>query len=117
MRAYVVNYTGHNLEAVHVLYPGLELVTLSEGNVAVFNTDRVVWDFRQKLLDSQPDDMLLLTGSIVLNVIACMIFVEQHAQVNLLLWHAKKETYVPRVITKAGLLGELSPQGARSEAL
>jgi hypothetical protein len=98
MKAYIVNYTGHNFDGIYKLYPTAEIVTLSEGNVGIFNTHRLVYDFKLKMVDSGPEDVVVLTGSIILNIIASLVMFERHGHVNVLIWHAKRQEYVPRSI-------------------
>jgi hypothetical protein len=103
MKAYIVNYTGHNVDSLYKLHADAEPVILTEGNVPIFNTHRVLYDIKLKMMDSQEDDVLVLTGSIILNVLAASILMVKHGRVNMLIWHAKKECYMPRTIRKEDL--------------
>ena len=99
-RVYVVNNAGHDIRPVHDVVEDAEIVALSEGNVNIFNTDRVIREFKTRMLGSAPEDFLLLSGSIAINLVAFGIAMERHGVVNLLIWHAKDGRYVPRTISK-----------------
>ena len=99
-KVFVVNQAGHDISPVRAVVPDAEIVCLSEGNVNVFNTDRVIRDFGVRLVGSGSDDYLLLSGSIAINLLAFAILFERHGQVNALLWHARENRYVPRTIRK-----------------
>jgi len=99
-RVYVVNQCGHNIKPVLDVVPDAEVIYLSEGNVNIFNTDRVIKEFGLRLADSGPDDYLLLSGSIAINLVAFGIMMERNQSVTLLLWQAREGRYVPRTIVK-----------------
>lgn len=103
--AYVVNYTGHDLSALRKIDPNIQVVHLSEGNVNVFNVDRCLHDFGLKTMEATEDDFIVLSGAITLNILATLQFIERFGKANILIYHAKRETYVPRTITKEGLSG------------
>jgi len=102
-RIFVVNQSGHDITPVHEVVEDATVVYLSEGSVNIFNMDRVIRDFGLRMHSSSPDDYLLLSGSIAINLVAFGILLEKHGKVNLLLWHAREGRYVPRVIDKEGL--------------
>ena len=97
-RAYIVNETGHDYSSLSDIEPKMESVVLSHGNVNIFNTDRVIWEFKKVLNKSTSDDYIVLSGSIALNIIAASIFQAMHGKVNMLVWHAKQGCYVPRTV-------------------
>lgn len=102
-RVFVVNRSGHDITSVHSVVRDAVVIDLSEGSVNIFNTDRVIRDFGLKMHDSAPDDYLLLSGSITINIVAFGILLEKHGVVNTLLWHAREGRYVPRSIGKEDL--------------
>lgn len=99
-KVFVVNQSGHNINPVTDVVPHAEVIYLSEGNVNIFNTDRVIREFSLRLIDANPGDYLLLSGSIAINLVAFGILLEKCGSVNILLWQAKERRYVPRTITK-----------------
>lgn len=78
-------------------------VVLNERVVDVFNVDKLVRDFKDKLRDSQRHDLLLLCGNLPLNVVASSVMLHLHGQVNLLLYDLRLKSYKTRTYTKDDL--------------
>jgi len=100
-RLWVVNYAGHNLS------PALEYTSLdpdeafrflTEGSVNVFETDRLARMFDENMQEFQSHDFLVLTGSVVLNVLAALAALRRSPQVSILIWHAREHNYIARTI-------------------
>ncbi len=79
------------------------LVKLSEGKVNAFSTSKIAEDFKRKLEDSKPADIILLSGYVSLNVIATSIIVLKHDRLNLMIFDARKREYSHRTLTIAEL--------------
>lgn len=97
-RVFVVNNAGHNLTDAQ-RYGAL--LYLSQDKVNVFSCDRIAVDFKERLRGFNPTrDYLLLSGSIVLNVIAVKILSERFQRINVLLYNFKLGAgrYVVRTI-------------------
>ena len=94
-KVYVVNRSGHD-------YAGAkrfgDLVYLSEGRTeSPFAVTTIYASFAAQLVDSEPDDYLLLTGLNVMNVVASGIFGFLHGKLNLLIY-AGKNRYAERTV-------------------
>lgn len=64
--------------------------------------------------EGSEDDWLCLVGGQIFNAVACMAFQEVFSKVNLLIFDAKHEKYVPRTINfkhrGGNLLDEINPK-------
>jgi hypothetical protein len=76
-----------------------KLVSLTTGNINVFNVDRLQCSLAKALDIYKPADFLLLTGSTIINVLAVGIVLKQHGFAQILLYNAKDRNYIPRTIT------------------
>jgi hypothetical protein len=93
---WVVNAGGHKYDAASEYG---DMKNLTVGNANVFSTDRVVQNMVEKLHDSCSEDWLLLSGSIVLNIAACVELIRKHGRVNLLMFDLRTQDYKKRIIT------------------
>ena len=66
-----------------------ELVFLSEGPMDRYKANNMARQFLPEIRESSPNDLLLLCGLSVMNVVACSIFVHFHGRLNLLLYKNK----------------------------
>jgi len=97
MRVYILNLSGHMMEGLNKLdSKGYDKIILTEGTINPFNTDRLKYEIEQKMLDIEPNDVLLLSGSPIINVLASNIAKERTGRVNVLLYGAKEKDYVLR---------------------
>ena len=87
---FVINDSGHNFEDAKRFGP---LVTLTEGQVNPFHTDRLLAFIEGRLSMSKPEDLLLLCGTPILNTIAAVVFHKKHGTLNVLIWDAKRREY------------------------
>ncbi len=95
-RIYVTNFAGHDLSDAFKftrLTKEKALVNITEGNVDIFDVERLIFVIKQKLRQSRRGDYLLFCGSILLGAIAFSIWIEKHKEVNLLLYNAKEKRY------------------------
>lgn len=104
LKIFVVNRAGHSIDAARHSYPTAEIVELSEGVVNVFDIPGCLARLRDAFNDSSAGDLLLLSGGLPLNVLAVLMFAELHNRVNLLLWHAKREVYMLRMLDRKDLI-------------
>jgi len=77
------------------------LIFLTEGSFSRFQTGKMFRVFREKLKDSSPEDLIVISGMTVMTVVACAMFVRKHGRLNLLLHVAGpnvEEAYVKRTI-------------------
>jgi hypothetical protein len=109
-RVFVVNRAGHDFGPLRDTIPDADVIFLTEGNVNVFSMGRMIEDFKLKMLAAEEGDYILLSGYIVLNVVACSIMQARFGKVNLLLWQAREHKYLPREYTAEQLVG--GPSGA-----
>lgn len=104
LKIFVVNKAGHSIDAARHSYPTAEIIELSEGVVNVFDIPGCLATLREAFKNSSPGDLLLLSGGLPLNVLAVLMFAELHDRVNLLLWHAKREVYMLRMLERKDLI-------------
>jgi hypothetical protein len=94
---FVVNDSGHNMEDAKRFGT---LVPLTTDKVNIFATDRVEHEFRTKLADFTTNDMVLLSGAIILNIVAINILMERFIDVSVLIYDFRLQKYVVRHITR-----------------
>lgn len=95
-RIYVTNFAGHDLSDAFKftrLSKEKAQVDITEGNVDIFDLERVIFVIKQKLKQSRRGDYLLFCGSILLAAVAFSIWLEKHKEVKLLLYNAKEKRY------------------------
>ena len=98
-KVYVVNKGGHDLSAA--LKHGSEIIYMTDGSVNRFALSNMYRQFAEVLNESDPDDLLLLTGLTNLCCVATACFAYKHGRVNWLLF--KDGRYIKRTV----MLGEL----------
>ena len=94
---YIVNSSGHDYSAARKFG---ELETLTEGNLPIFNIDRMRSILRDKLQRFDIDqDFLLLSGAIVLNVLSVTVLGEETDRIPILIFDAKRKIYIERELS------------------
>ena len=93
---YVVNTGGHDVEGAKVFG---ELRSLTEDKVNVFAVDRITTEMKAKLKDFNADrDYLLLSGAIILNLIAMKTVRGHERSVKVLIYNFHLSRYIVRNI-------------------
>lgn len=90
---YIVNSAGHNFSEAERFG---QVEVLTEGKVNIFSTERIKGELEEGLRNVGKDDYLLLSGNVVLNVLAALIMKEKTGVINMLIYDAARKTYVPR---------------------
>lgn len=98
LKVWIVNSSGHDFQKARKFSD--ELIPLTNGRVNIFNTERLVEEFRGKMSNYEEEDWLLLSGNAVLNVIASNVVLEKYDKLKLLLYDVINKEYVPREINK-----------------
>lgn len=91
-KVFVANYAGHDLSDAERFG---ELIYVTEGNVNVFNTDRMMFTILKCLKDNNYDpdkDYILLSGSMVINFLIGLLCTKS----KLLIWDPKIKQYEER---------------------
>ena len=88
---WIVNKSAHNYEDAK-RYGNFRY--LSVGEMPKHQTNNIHRKFQDKLRESKPDDLILLSGLSVMNCIATSIFAVMHGRLNLLIY--KNKRYVER---------------------
>lgn len=96
-RVWVTNYAGHDYEKAK---PFGELCYLTKGYISFQSLDRVKFTLAQALIDSSPDDYLLLSGTSIVCVIAAVLFYAMHRRLNLLNFDKTKDAYREVILTE-----------------
>jgi hypothetical protein len=79
-----------------------ELVKLTEGQVSIFATDRLLERLARGLVAFDPQqDYLLLSGNMVVNALALMLLAWRFPRLRLLVFDNRRDVYVPRTVTNA----------------
>lgn len=100
-RIFVTNFAGHDISDAFrytKLTKEEAQVNITEGNVDIFDVERLIFVIKQKLKQSEPEDCLLLCGSIMLGAIAFSVWLQKHKMVRLLLYNAKEKRYILKEI-------------------
>lgn len=95
---YIVNFAGHDYSEAQQFG---DLVVLTEGNVRTDRFDRTLYSLTRKLRESTPDDYLLPSGALLLNVMATTVMYHLHGSVRALIWDG--QTYQTLTITESHL--------------
>lgn len=104
---YISNIAGHDFTAAEAYG---QLVPLTEGHINPFATDRILFQLAQIMIDSNPEDLLVLSGHHIVTTLAATILLLKHGKVNFLLFHAKNRNYIIRQITINQLNGYVKKQ-------
>ena len=91
-KIFITNFCGHDIAKAfeHTdLSPKEAQINITEGNVDIFNIDRLVYTLKEKIRNSTPRDLLLLCGSGVINSIAFSLWFNKHKIVRFLIYNAK----------------------------
>jgi len=98
-RIFIVNNSGHDFLPA-LKYTSLKkedaFIFLTVGSENIFQADRVKAELRSKLIDFLEDDILLLCGSIVLNLQAVLVLLERFKYIDVLLYDGRTREYTIR---------------------
>ena len=81
-----------------------QLVYLTEGSTNIFNTNKLVVEIKSKLEEIRDTDFLLVSGHSIVNIIASSIILFKYGILNVLIYDAKTQDYVPQTITETKLI-------------
>ena len=96
MKVYIINSSGHDFSKAEQFG---ELVPMTRGTINKYSITSMARLFQPFVEESSPDDYLLQSGPVVLNMIAASLFAQKHGTLNLLLWKAEadgNDRYVQR---------------------
>jgi regulatory protein YycH of two-component signal transduction system YycFG len=98
-KVYIANSKVHYMDGLEILKKqGYEIVTVTEGDIDIFHTDRLKYNIEQ-ILDSNPvnrDDYVLLSGSNIINVLLSIEIIKRTGVLNVMLFGAKDKQYHKR---------------------
>ncbi len=100
VKVYIVNHAGHDYSAAEKWG---ELIPITEGHVSQGSLDRLTYEVTLAINKSGPEDWLLPSGLLVLNVIASAFWLRKHGELRLLIRDRKFRTYREMVITPSHL--------------
>ena len=69
----------------------------------VFMVSKHAYNIKKMLSESQPTDWLIVSGNMILTIIAFGVLLQKHGFVNVLLFDVRTLEYVPRAISKHNL--------------
>ncbi len=87
-KVYIVNFAGHNYEQAEEYG---EIVPVTIGYISMGSLDRILFDVITGLKNSTPEDWLLPSGLIAVNLIAGAIWMRMHGKIKILLWDRKSK--------------------------
>ena len=96
MKVFIINSSGHDFSKAEAFG---ELVTMTRGTINKYSITSMARMFQPFVDESSPNDYLLQSGPVVLNMIAAGMFAQKHGILNLLLWKAEadgQDRYVKR---------------------
>ena len=97
---WIVNESGHDYGKALGIYPDAKLHPLTIGSVNPLNVDRLLDQIvRGAVKFSSPDDVVLLSGTPVLNALSVSVWLMFRGECTFLLWDAKKRRYKPYTVT------------------
>ena len=99
MKIYIANHGIHMNSNLQILeQDGYELINLTEGSINIFDTDRLKFNIKEKLKETNVSDRdyLLLSGSPVINGIASVLMFTMTKKLNYYIYGAKDKDYVKR---------------------
>jgi len=96
-KVYITNYSIHDYSSAEKFG---ELVPLTSGTINIKNINRMIMTVAEKLIDSDKDDYLLLSGHQSTVAVSVAIMLLLHGRVKVLIWDFGKNEYVMRTITK-----------------
>ncbi len=99
-KVFVVNNMMHDYSAA-AKYG--ELINVTEGKVPIFKTDTMISILKDKLADFTEDDYLLISGPVLISIIAVPMLFKKVSMLKLLVFDAKKQEYVVRHINHGNL--------------
>jgi hypothetical protein len=99
-RVFILNNNLHNYDKAKRFG---ELVNVTQGRLPIFKTDTVLNMVSFGLKNFTKDDYLLVSGPVLLNILATTILYEKFDNFKLLIFDAKKQDYVVRHITKENI--------------
>lgn len=85
-KVYIVNFAGHNYQQAEEYG---EIVPVTIGYVSLGSMDRILFDIITGIKDSSPEDWLLPSGLIPVNLMAGAIWMRMHGKLKMLLWDRK----------------------------
>jgi len=101
-RCYLVNTKDLDMSGAQVYGDVVNLYDKYPSNF--FNTSTQAYYLKQKLVEAQSSDYLVMAGNLVLTIIVFGILYERFGFVNILLYDIRNNTYVPRVIPRHQLV-------------
>jgi hypothetical protein len=84
----IANDSGHDFSGARSFG---EFVILTKGTINRFRLTSMFRTMRNAIMASEPDDLILLSGPTILNVIACSFFTFRHGRLNLLIFRAERD--------------------------
>lgn len=101
-KVFIVDEAGHNFSGAEKFG---ELIILNSGSCAVFAVDRMTRTFNDRMEEFRGDrDYILLTGNLILNVIAMGIaMMKGGGRVKMLLFDARRKVYIERELDLTGI--------------
>lgn len=104
MTIWVVNHAGHDLSGLesYRLKNNAKVKILTKGQINALCTDRLQDNLRRALRAFEKDDILVLSGGIVVNVIAVSIIIQRFNAVKVLIFDARDEYRRYRLRTIGG---------------
>ena len=99
-KVFIVNHAGHDYSAAQRWG---ELVFITTGHVSQGSLDRLLYDVTIHINKSEPEDWLLPSGLLILNVIASAFWLRKHGELRLLVRDRKFSTYREMKISSSHL--------------
>ena len=90
-RVYIVNNSPHDFSDAERYG---EITFLTSGSINKYATNNMVRLFAEAMVDSRPEDLIVLCSLNVMNAVACAVFAAKHQCINLLLY--KDGRYIER---------------------
>ena len=85
------------------------LITLTKGNIDLNNTSKIYRLVEDALVNSSPDDYIMISGPSILNAIVCSMFTQLHGKINYLIYR-RDGSYIERNMSFKNLTKREKPE-------
>lgn len=100
-RVFIANYAGHDYTDA-AQYGELNWIT--RNNISFQSLDRVKALVAERILETRSEDWLALSGTIVISVVAAIMWYQTHGIVKLLVFDSKLNKYRPLIVSKENVI-------------
>ncbi len=102
---YITNKSSTHDYSSALRYGAMRFVTT--GNYPIFKTARLQEEIIEALINSSPEDYLLLSGSSAVAAMCVLVWFQMHSVAKILLWDRTQQVYVLRALDRSTIRVEI----------